>query len=177
MDTIKKEFRYDAEIDCDNCNGRGPNPFSYKSIMREENDVEERLSKKFLEFEDCAHNICFHCVESKSDGHSIPLEEIECVKCERDEKRDKEMENKINTYCHCISSVNEQIKKRNEEYERPKTYEELQMLNFRIINMVMGIPSLFPHCLDLCKDCNKDKLLYIGIRDKMDEIHGTGWRE
>jgi hypothetical protein len=77
----KKEFLTDENFVCDCCDGKNLTSFSCHQL-RLDDEFEEKLakefSKKYLDFDDCSHKICYHCVAGKPSSHGIPIEEIKC---------------------------------------------------------------------------------------------------
>ncbi len=179
MDTIytKKQFKQgNDDFKCDVCHGLGPNPLSFNSIMREMNcdeEVEKNLAMKYLDFDECDHKICFKCIEHKSDNHRIQLSEIECQCCESKERYKKELENKLNYYCHCPESVYSQMKEKyisDSKPKKPLTEMAIFAMNMNIMR-ILGLVSGLPIPTDTCEKCNKDKYLYIGIDDNMNKLY------
>jgi hypothetical protein len=127
--------------------------------------MSKRLSYYFIEYKECGHKICFHCIEKKSKNHSCQPKDIPCRKCELIEKNNKQEEEvKKVKYCSCEDGL-EYIRKQREakeEIERRKTpeqkaqerFESMQALNYKVYSMFIGY-SGFPSYEPTCNSCKK----------------------
>ena len=82
----KKEFLTDENFVCDCCSNTNLTSFScYKFRLDDkfEEKLAKDLSKKYLEFDECLHKICYHCIATNPSSHGISLEKIQCIKCRK----------------------------------------------------------------------------------------------
>ena len=42
------------------------------------------MAKNYIEYSDCGHKICFHCIEKHSLGHMIQPREMKCLACKEE---------------------------------------------------------------------------------------------
>ena len=119
----EREFKRDENLICDNCNR---NDFSLYD------EVEKSLSRKYIEYDNCGHKICFHCLELASVGHRIFFKDINCTLCEKiqREKEQKEYEER---------KKEEEANMTPEELEqRKKEMDEIHNQNYRILRIMNG---------------------------------------
>ncbi len=59
-------------------------------------EIYNRLAKNYIEYSDCGHKICFHCIEKHSLGHMIQPREMKCLAC-KEEKKENILESDIDS--------------------------------------------------------------------------------
>lgn len=119
----EREFKRDENLICDDCNNK------YCSAYDE---VEKSLSRKYIEYDNCEHKICFHCLEDASVGHRILFKDIECIVCKKIQREKEQKEYEERKKEEEKNMTPEQLE------QRKKEMDEIRNNNYRILRITNG---------------------------------------